>query len=155
VSLISLQETKLDACDDVLVRQMLGSLFDFLALPSCNTCGGILLAWRRDTWAVSNTSFRNFSLTAKVMHCATGDEWWITCVYGPQLDHEKTMFLDELNSIRLGCPDKWLVWGDFNLIYKAEDKSNGRLNRRLMGQFRRCIDDNELIELHLNGRRFT
>ena len=24
-----------------------------------------------------------------------------------------------------------------------------------MGQFRRCIDDNELIELHLNGRRFT
>jgi len=111
VSLISLQETKLDACDDVLVRQMLGSLFDFVALPACNTCGGILLAWRRDTWAVSNTSFRNFSLTAKVMHCATGDEWWITCVYGPQLDHEKTMFLDELNSIRLGCPDKWLVWG--------------------------------------------
>jgi len=155
VSLISLQETKLDACDDVLVRQMLGSLFDFVALPACNTCGGILLAWRRDTWTVSNTSFRNFSLTAKVMHCATGDEWWITCVYGPQLDHEKTMFLDELNSIRLGCPDKWLVWGDFNLIYKAEDKSNGRLNRRLMGQFRRCIDDNELIELHLNGRRFT
>jgi hypothetical protein len=31
---------------------------------------------------------------------------------------------------------KWLVMGDFNLIYREEDKSNNRLNRRLMVKFR-------------------
>jgi hypothetical protein len=30
---------------------------------------------------------------------------------------------------------KWLVLGDFNVIYKDHDKNNGRLNRRLMLRF--------------------
>jgi hypothetical protein len=48
-----------------------------------------------------------------------------------------------------------LIWGDFNLIYQAEDKNNGRLNRRLMRTFRQFLDDMELQELHLKGRRCT
>jgi hypothetical protein len=48
-----------------------------------------------------------------------------------------------------------LLCGDFNLIYKAEDKNNAILNRRMMGRFRRFIDDNQLQELHLNGPSFT
>jgi hypothetical protein len=45
--------------------------------------------------------------------------------------------------------------GDFNLIYRAEDKSNSCLNRRLMGAFRSFLDERELIELHLQGRLYT
>ena len=48
VSLISLQETKLDGCDDRIILDMLGSSFDYFFLPAYNTCGGILLAWKRD-----------------------------------------------------------------------------------------------------------
>lgn len=44
---------------------------------------------------------------------------------------------------------------DFNLIYLATDKSNGRLHRRLMQQFRSVIDNLELSDLQLLGRRFT
>jgi hypothetical protein len=36
-----------------------------------------------------------------------------------------------------------------------EDKSNGRVNRRLMGKFKSLIDELELIELPLHGRKFT
>jgi hypothetical protein len=49
----------------------------------------------------------------------------------------------------------WLICGDFNLVYKAENKSNGRLNRCLMGKFRRLLQDLELSELHLHGRLYT
>jgi hypothetical protein len=45
--------------------------------------------------------------------------------------------------------------GDFNLIYEAHDKNNLNLNRRLMGQFRRTLDDYELLEFALQNSRYT
>jgi hypothetical protein len=39
-------------------------------------------------------------------------------------------------------------------VYKAEDKNNGHVNMRLMGQFRRFINEAALKEIHLNGRLF-
>ena len=100
-------------------------------------------------------TLHDFSLTA-LLHCKNADEqWWFTCVYGPQGDAEKTQFLDHLRHTRRGCAGPWLLCGDFNLIYKAEDKNNMILNRRLMGRFRIFLDDVEVHELHLYGRRFT
>jgi hypothetical protein len=51
--------------------------------------------------------------------------------------------------------DTWPRKGDFNLILSAEEKSNSNLNRRLMGSFKSVIDDLELRELPLKGRKFT
>jgi hypothetical protein len=47
------------------------------------------------------------------------------------------------------------VTGDFNLILDARDKNNPRVNRRSMAAFRRVVNDLELKEAHLLGRRFT
>lgn len=54
-----------------------------------------------------------------------------------------------------GFSGPWAVVGDFNLIYQDQDKNNTNLNRRMMGRFRRVINDLALHELHLNGRSFT
>jgi hypothetical protein len=45
--------------------------------------------------------------------------------------------------------------GDFNLIYKAEDKSNNRLNRRLMTSFKEALNEAQLMEIDLKGRAYT
>lgn len=58
----------------------------------------------------------------------------------------KRKFIEELKSIKPRVLDKCLITGDFNLIYKAEDKNNNRLNRRLMGHFRQAIELMELKE---------
>jgi hypothetical protein len=42
-----------------------------------------------------------------------------------------------------------MICGDFNLIYRAEEKNNGNLDRRMMGRFRRCLIDLALKEVHL------
>ena len=47
------------------------------------------------------------------------------------------------------------MWGDFNLIYRAEDKNIHRFNRWLMNSFHTFIDDLELQELHLRGHLYT
>lgn len=83
------------------------------------------------------------------------ETWWLTYVYGPQTDQEKMLFLDELRDVHASCAGTWLICGDFNTIYQAEDKNNNRLNRRMMGRFRKFIDDAELQELHLKGRLCT
>jgi hypothetical protein len=48
-----------------------------------------------------------------------------------------------------------LMIGDFNLIFREEDKNNNRLNRNLMLQFRRAINHLEVKEIQLKGRKFT
>jgi endonuclease/exonuclease/phosphatase family metal-dependent hydrolase len=50
---------------------------------------------------------------------------------------------------------KWLILGDFNLIYKAQDKSSDRPNHRLMLKFRRALNHLEVKEIDLIGRKFT
>ena len=91
-----------------------------------------------------NGCIRQFSIVAVV-----------TTVYGPQDDDAKLRFLNEMRALQQLTSDIWLLIGDFNLILQAEDKSNNNLNRRLMGAFRRAVDDMELKELCLEGRKFT
>ena len=76
--------------------------------------------------------------------------WWITVVYGPQEDADKIAFLQEIHDVRAGCDGPWMICGDFNLIYRDEDKNNGNLNRRMMGRFRRVINDLALKDVYLN-----
>jgi hypothetical protein len=64
-------------------------------------------------------------------------------------------FLQELRSIRLTCVGPWVVGGDFNLIYKVEDKNNQNVDRAMMGRFRRLLNELELVEIDLLGRQFT
>ena len=76
-------------------------------------------------------------------------------VYGPQGEAAKLQFLQELKNIPPPEHNRWLILGDFNLIYQAEDKNNSNLNRCLMGAFKATIDHLRLKEIKLNGRRFT
>jgi endonuclease/exonuclease/phosphatase family metal-dependent hydrolase len=76
-------------------------------------------------------------------------------VYGPQHDDEKVEFLNELLLFRETNLGPWLLCGDFNMIYQAEDKNNDRLDRRNMRRFRAFINETHLQEIALIGRRFT
>lgn len=127
ISLISLQETKLDVCSVGLVPEICWTGFDCFYQPASNTCGGILLVWKTSVWSVTNPLIMSYSLTAKVSMLQSDETWWLTCVYGPQTDQEKLVFLDELREVRSSCSGTCSIWGDFNLIYQAEDKNNRML----------------------------
>lgn len=85
----------------------------------------------------------------------SGCHWWFTRVYGPQADPQKLLFLNELRELRTQCPGPWLITGDFNLIYRAEDNNNTNVDRAMMGRFRQLLNDLELKEIKLLGHRFT
>jgi exonuclease III len=65
--IICIQESKLDVICDFDVLQMIGSGYDSFCLPTVQTHGGILVAWRTDTWEVSLCNAPSFSVSAKFL----------------------------------------------------------------------------------------
>ena len=156
-TIAALQETKLDNFNVSVIRETLGEKFaaNFAFLPAQGTRGGALIAVDEDYYTIQQSEFRCHSVTALLKSVRTEEEWWVTVVYGPQGDQEKLQFLQELKGWKDIVGGKWLVIGDFNLILNAADKSNSNLNRRLMGEFRSVVNDLDLMELSLRGRKFT
>jgi exonuclease III len=151
---VCLQETKMITIPWQLVLSMLGSEFDnnFICLPSEGASVGILVSWRNHLGTVG--AIRVDAHSVSVQFCPSdGSAWWLTCVYGPQQDHDKIQFLQELRDVRAQCSGPWLVLGDFNLIYKEEDKNNSNLNRAMMGRFRRWINDLGVSEIPLQQQQ--
>ena len=62
-------------------------------------------------------------------------------------DREKIQFITEISSLRQQMHSSWVVLGDFNLIYRACDKNNDRVNRGMMRRFKSALDILELKEI--------
>jgi hypothetical protein len=151
---VCIQETKLCQMDHRLVIEMLGPKFqaNFSFLPSVGTSGGILIVVSEEHFKLISSRRTSHTLTVKIQMLNDGMEWLLTGVYGPQVEAEKIAFLEEIKTLKQSIHGNG--W-DFNLIYKEEDKNNQRLNRRLMGKFKAVLDELELKELPLPGRKFT
>jgi hypothetical protein len=108
-----------------------------------------------DHIALRDIVIASFSISANVTIKACGSDFRLTTVYGPSRREHKHAFLNHLRSLRPSDSAKWLIVGDFNLIYKAKDKNNRRLNLQLMRRFRSALAFCELKEIHLQNRKFT
>ena len=152
-----LQETKLQQVDSAVVSETLGSDFiqNFAFLPADGTRGGILLAVHASYFRILLTVCTSNTISALIQSNCVPSEWWITVVYGPQIESGKLAFLQELKQIGVFTGDKWLIIGDFSLTINVEDKSNNNVNHMLMGAFRTVLNDLELKELPLKGRKYT
>lgn len=78
-------------------------------------------------------------------------------VYGPQEFSDKLQFLANMKTAYQAFPQDTPVFlgGDFNLIAQASDKSNNNINRRGKAAFRGFINELQLKDLYLQGRRYT
>ena len=133
----------------------MGSDFtNWIDLPAAGASGGIVVAWRQCLGPALATRVDNYSLSIQFSPGSL-QPWWLTCVYGPQGDSNKLLFMQELRDVRSVCQGPWTVLGDFNLTTSAADRNNENYNRAMMGRFRRCINDLELSEVPLQGRKFT
>jgi exonuclease III len=139
--IVCIQETKIANLSQRVILSALGHGFsDYVVLPAAGASGGVLVAWKQHLQATGNNRVDTNSISVQ-FHSNVDMDWWLTCVYGPQGNDEKIAFLQELREVRSVCLGSWMVAGDFNLIYKDEDKNNSNYNRAMMGRFRRFIND--------------
>lgn len=156
-SVVCLQETKISQWNDFLLKETLGQALasQTVCLPANGTAGGVLIAASDQHFSLNHLYTTEHTITANICSLADNTKWSITGVYGPQSDEDKVNFLAEFASIKLLTNPAWIALGDFNLICSAGDKNMGRINHRMIQRFNRTLDDLQLIELSLNGKRFT
>jgi exonuclease III len=137
-TVICLQETKIANWTHTLLVETVGNDMaqNMAYLPSIGTSGGVLIAASDRYFQVDNpyTTVNTVSATIKML--SDNKEWSITGVYGPQSDSEKHLFMQEISELKSQMLPAWLLLGDFNLIYRAQDKNNGRINLSLLNGFR-------------------
>jgi exonuclease III len=151
-----IQETKLDHMDQQTASYIGGfRLRSFAHRPATGTRGAILLLWSDVHVEMSNVHLGTHLISANVSIRSCGTSFKLTTVYGPTDHAEKEAFLAEVIAAKPSDDSKWLMIGDFNLIYQAEDKNNNNLDFRLMGLFRRALTSCHLKELKLQNRKFT
>jgi hypothetical protein len=155
VNLDCLQETKLAVIDRFIVNQCLRPSFDgFKYLQAEETRGGILLAWNSAVLTVANVPYGSYAITGEV-YSTDNQVWWITVIYGPQSAVDNIFFLTELAERRSLCTGAWMIIGDFNMILRASEKNNDRLDRNTMARFREFVRNQELREVYMHGRLYT
>lgn len=86
-----------------------------------------------------------------MMDCNGGSRGFTT----PQEDGHKLRFFEEMCIVRNADIGPWAIAGDFNLIYSAADKNNPNVDHAMMERFQRILNELELREIELLGRRFT
>jgi exonuclease III len=155
LSLVCAQESKLQSVDSTVVKQTFGPAFDcFDFLPADGTRGGIIVAWRSDCLQLTTRHKGDFSITMDVQSLKDAKSWVLTSVYGPQ-EIAKEFFLAELVQIGSSVQSPWIINGDFNLVADPTEKSNGRVNRRMMNKFHHTMNSLALQDMPLQGRSFT
>jgi hypothetical protein len=102
------------------------------AVGPSQTTGGILILWNECRISCSDIVIGEFHISASVHLKDSGVAFRLTVVYGPSRCGDKLRFLEELKELKPAPGMRWLITGDFNLIYRASDKNNRKLSPRLM-----------------------
>lgn len=157
-NIIYIQEVKMQAISKAFVVEMLEPRFcdTFIYKPATGSKGGMLIA-RSSDLAITHEPLADGanSIIGQIMDKSNNDRWTIMDVYGPQDDVAKVLFIEEFKGLKQFALPCWMVLGDFNLIKKAKEKNDRNINLQMMGRFNSAVDDLELTEYPLLGRRFT
>ena len=76
-------------------------------------------------------------------------------VYAPYIHQERQVFFDELDSVSGMLSEPWVILGDFNMYWFAEEKLRGRVNWAMMDKFNDWIRSHGLDDVDICNRRYT
>ena len=156
-SVVCLQETKVTTWTHTMLVETVGGDMaqNVVFLPSAGASGGILMAASERFLRLDNPHLTANTVSTTLTMMADNKKWSLTGVYGPQSDNEKVLFMQEITGLKQLMLPAWLILGDFNLIYRAQDKNNGRLNLPMLNGFRSTIDNLLLAPIELQGKKYT
>ncbi|XP_021975175.1 uncharacterized protein LOC110870296 [Helianthus annuus] len=156
VSFIMIQETQFVDLDSVDVGRFWGRgdfCFDWVA--SAGRSGGLLSLWDPKVFAMREVSkFSNCLLVSGNIK-GSGVSNHMLNVYAPQNVVAKRGLWAEIGEL-IGDGDVlWMVAGDFNSVRSEGERRNSIFNASEANEFNDFIDNTNLHEYSLKGRRFT
>ncbi|XVF29224.1 hypothetical protein REPUB_Repub15cG0102500 [Reevesia pubescens] len=150
--MILLQETKLQQCDDRLIKQLWGNnsgIWEFSG--SVGSAGGLISIWKEDFFTIETKIInQRYMLLTGVLNqfnvrCGMGN------IYAPNDDGEREILWEELATILSNSQVNWCIGGDFNIVKNLDEKSGLVSNYSAMELFSSFIADGELLDLPIIG----
>ncbi|CAM8901772.1 unnamed protein product [Rhodiola kirilowii] len=150
-SIIGLIETKKAGDNWESLKLKLGFRGCF-AVGSQGRSGGLALLWEEGLKVVlMSYSTSHIDVLVKGEH-----EFYLTLFYGHPKLQERTQSWELLRRLKRVADKPWVVIGDFNEIaYSWEWESRRTRQAWQMENFRRCLDDCNLLDLGYKGGPFT
>ena len=142
-TVVCLQETKIENWNQQLLNETLGPdiVTNCTFLPLSGASGGIFIAASERFFKLLPMQITEHTVSGRITMLEENISWRITGVYGPQTDPEKIVIMQEISDLKHHMDEQWLLLGDFNLIYRVEDKNNQRVNINMLNRFRDTIDN--------------
>ncbi|GAU24549.1 hypothetical protein TSUD_148900 [Trifolium subterraneum] len=163
IDFLALQETKMEVLSEAFCYSLWGSDdCEWVFLPSVGRSGGILSIWGK----TNNSLIFSFVGDGFVGICL---EWGVlktVCivvnVYSKCDVGSKRLLWNNLLNVRRGIGGgRWCVVGDFNAVCRRDERmgvnsgDGGGSSLTEIGEFCKFIEELELVDLPLVGRRFT
>ncbi|XP_022030238.1 uncharacterized protein LOC110931139 [Helianthus annuus] len=156
VSFMLIQETQFVSLDSVELGRFWGNtdyMFDWV--PSGGRSGGLLSIWDPNVFSMEVVvkSSNYLLISGKVK--GSGVATHVLNVYAPQHFVDKRVLWSEIGGLVGEGEGMWIVAGDFNSIRCESDTHNSVYVPADANEFNGFIDDTNLHEYSLKGRRFT
>jgi len=158
IDVLGLLETKMENITDSIISSVWGRhARDWYAVPSLGLSGGILCIWNPASFCVSRCSI---AMNGRILHVeGTFTRYNLNCmvsfIYAPIDGILKKKLWDYLITFKDSVSTPWCLAGYFNETLSPSDRKGGSKVFASMTRFKHCIDGCELIDLPLNGKRFT
>ncbi|GMJ07746.1 hypothetical protein HRI_004443800 [Hibiscus trionum] len=155
-SFIFLQESKLQRISPRVRRSVMSSKkFEIEAAPSVGSAGGLIVLWDKELFMVESkvityrAIFLVGQLTSIRKRCA------FVNIYAPTIQTDRKVFFEYITATLNTIFVPIVMGGDFNAIVSAEEKSGIEFCHSASKVFADFIHLNGLIDLPMEGSRFT
>ncbi|XP_071713388.1 uncharacterized protein [Rutidosis leptorrhynchoides] len=150
------QETKFRFLEDSWVQNLWRcNQFGYVQKEACGNSGGMPIIWDSSCFTVSSAVGNRFFIAIRGVWYGSGKESLIVNVYGPHNDIDKKELWSSLDNLLYGHDSPVVLCGDFNEVRVISDRLNCKFNQARATRFNEFIDRNRLIEIPINGKRFT
>lgn len=129
--------------------------FDFAGVDSTGRSGGLICIWNKSLFSKTEVIASRYFLIIMGNWC--GIEGYINFVnvYGPQPIPDKRAVWEELLSIIRSKPGKWVLFGDFNVVRRQEERLNSHFCPASASDFNNFIQAAALKDFSMGGHKYT
>ncbi|XP_071738724.1 uncharacterized protein [Rutidosis leptorrhynchoides] len=150
------QETKCRYLNEGWVHSLWGSgNCGYIQKEAVGYSGGLLIIWDNSRFMANNAVGNNFFIAIRGNWLGSGHESVIVNIYGPHNDAGKKELWRALDILLNDIDSPCILCGDFNEVRFQSDRLNCDFNQSRASRFNEFIDRNNLIDILINGKRFT
>ncbi|XP_071712699.1 uncharacterized protein [Rutidosis leptorrhynchoides] len=141
---------------DIAVQQLWGhSDIVYAQKDAIGNSGGMLVVWDNNRFKANCVVGGDFFLAVRGNWVGFGHDTIIVNVYGPHCDKDKKKMWEALDNLMLSVDSAWVLCGDFNEVREHSDRLNCVFHEARARRFNEFSTRNSLIEVSINGRKFT